>query len=103
MVPDKIKGVNPSATLIYIITGSKIKKTGLCIVYWKNVTLAGKHCESENLSVIHSNWIPPAKSHVAAETLDYTNLWPILKPIGSQRIVCMLSAMHLEGRKRVPY
>ena len=34
---------------------------------------------------------------------DYTNLLPILKPIGNWRIECMLSAMHFGGRKRVLY
>ena len=43
LIQYQIKGVSPTVTLIYHITGSKNKCwNGLCIVYRKNVTLAGK-------------------------------------------------------------
>ena len=51
-VPDKIKEVAPPCTSmwrnLYLFTGSKTgsipfkNQTGLCIVYWKNITIAGK-------------------------------------------------------------
>ena len=65
MVPDKIKGVSPTATRFTFSPVVNKIQTGLCIVYWKNVTYRVKTCVSENPSVIHSDskWIPPAKKH----------------------------------------
>ena len=54
------------------------------------------------LSYIQNGFPQQKTSCGCRNSSDYTNLWPILKPIGSWRIVCMLIAMHLGGRKRVP-
>ena len=40
MVPDKITWVTPNLWL-YLITGSKIKQTGLCVIYWKTGYFSG--------------------------------------------------------------
>ena len=55
MVPDKIKEVAPPCTplcrKLYLFVCSKIwlfpfkNQTDLCIVYWKNITVAGKKLE----------------------------------------------------------
>ena len=57
-------------------------QTGLCVIHWKNVTTAGK-----KLSVRE-----PAcdtKQSGCRNSSGNTNLWPLLKPIESRKIVCM--------------
>ena len=43
MVPDQITGLIPTSTPVI---PDNIIQTGLCVIYWKNVTLAGKKVAS---------------------------------------------------------
>ena len=89
-VPDKTKDVSPTATLIYLITGCKMFVHCLLEKRYFSLQTMDKSCKSENLSVIHSKWIPSAKKSCGCRnSSDYTNFWLLLKPIESRRIVCM--------------
>ena len=69
MVPDKVTGVTPTSS---------------------PVTPDKKFCESENLPVIQNEMDSLAKMLCGRRNLsDYTNLWPLLKPIEVWKILFM--------------
>ena len=82
-----ISSVKITANNNYKMVPNKIQ-TGLCIIYWKNVNLEGKKLRVEEPACDTKQ---NGKKTLCGcrNSSDYTNLWPLLKPIEGWKILCM--------------